>query len=48
VQTCCDQSLLVVADGAGWIRTFFRDYLAHLPQAEMVLDWHHLARQEAA
>jgi len=45
VQTCCDQSLLVVADGAGWIRTFFRDYLALLPQAEMVLDWHHLAQK---
>jgi hypothetical protein len=42
-----DRSLLVVADGAAWIRTFYRDYLARLPQAEMLLDWHHLVRQEA-
>jgi len=48
VQTCYDQSLLVVADGAGWIRTFYRDHLAHLPKTELLLDWHHLARQEAA
>jgi len=27
VQTCCDQSLLVVADGAGWIRC--AGWLAH-------------------
>ncbi len=45
VQACCARSLLVVADGAGWIRTFFRDHLATFPQAEMVLDWYHLAKK---
>ena len=45
VSTCVDQSLLVVADGAAWIRTFYRDYLADLPQAELLLDWHHLAQK---
>ncbi len=30
VTACVDQSLLVVADGASWIRTFYRDYLADL------------------
>ncbi len=45
VQTCYDQSLLVVTDGAGWIRTFCRDYLARLPQTELLLDWHHLAKK---
>ncbi len=38
VQTCVDQSLLVVADGASWIRAFFQEHLARYPQAEMVLD----------
>jgi hypothetical protein len=45
VRSCLEQSLLVVADGASWIRTFFRDDLAHLPGAQMVLDWHHLAKK---
>jgi len=45
VSACVDQSLLVVADGAAWIRTFYRDYLADLPQAELLLDWHHLAQK---
>ena len=36
---CCERSLLVVADGASWIRTFFAEHLASYPQAEMVLDW---------
>ncbi len=45
VAACFDQSLLVVADGAGWIRTFYRDHLAHLPHTEMLLDWHHLAQK---
>lgn len=40
VRTCADQSLLVLMDGARWIRAFFRDHLADLPRAEMVLDWH--------
>ena len=45
VHACCDRSLLVVADGASWIRTFYRDYLATVPGAEMVLDWYHLAKK---
>ena len=45
VQACFDRSLLVLADGAGWIRTFFRDHLAALPQTEMLLEWYHLARK---
>lgn len=45
VQACCARSLLVVADGAGWIRTFFRDHLAAFRQAEMLLDWYHLGKK---
>jgi hypothetical protein len=45
VHACAEQSLLVVADGASWIRTFFRDSLANVPRAEMLLDWHHLAQK---
>ena len=48
VHACHEQSLLVVADGASWIRTFYRDHLASVPGAQMLLDWHHLARQEVA
>ncbi len=42
VRTCDARSLLVLADGARWIRAFYRDYLTPLPQATMLLDWHHL------
>jgi hypothetical protein len=45
VQACVDQSLLVVADGASWIRAFFQEHLARYPQAAMVLDWYHLAQK---
>lgn len=45
MHTCVDQSLLVLMDGARWIRAAFRDHLADLPQAEMVLDWHHLRQR---
>jgi hypothetical protein len=45
VHACAEQSLLVVADGASWIRTFYRDYLADVPGAELILDWHHLAKK---
>jgi hypothetical protein len=45
VHACVERSLLVVADGAAWIRTFYRDYLAPFPGAEMLLDWHHLAQK---
>ncbi len=45
MQACVDRSLLVVADGASWIRTFFHEHLTAYPQAEMVLDWYHLAQK---
>ena len=39
-----DRSLLVIADGAAWMRSFFRDHLPALPQSEMRRGWYHLAR----
>jgi hypothetical protein len=42
VHACQDQSLRVIGDGAAWIRTVYRAYLAAAPGAEMVLDWYHL------
>jgi hypothetical protein len=45
VQACCARSLLVVSDGASWIRTFFQEQLTAFPQAEMLLDWYHLAKK---
>ena len=39
VHACQERSLLVIGDGASWIRTFFRDHLASFPGAEMVRDW---------
>jgi len=35
-------SLLLIADGARWIRTFFTDMLAQVPDKTMLLDWYHL------
>jgi hypothetical protein len=35
-------SLLLIADGARWIRTFFTDRLAQVPDKIMLLDWYHL------
>jgi hypothetical protein len=45
VLSCFDRSLLVIADGARWIRASYQDCLACLPQTRMVLDWHHLAQK---
>jgi hypothetical protein len=42
VHACQGHSLLVIGDGASWIRTFYQDYLSATPGAEMVLDWYHL------
>ena len=42
VRACQERALLVLADGARWIRTFFERSLAHLPQATLLLDWPHL------
>jgi Uncharacterised protein family (UPF0236) len=35
-------SLLLIADGARWIRTFYSDMLAQVPDKTMLLDWYHL------
>jgi hypothetical protein len=45
VLACFDHSLLVIADGARWIRTFYHTHLACLPNTRMVLDWHHLKQK---
>ncbi len=36
------RSLLLIADGARWIRTFFSEALLQIPSKTMILDWHHL------
>jgi hypothetical protein len=38
-------SLLLIADGARWIRNFFTDTLAALANKTMILDWHHLKQR---
>ena len=38
------RSLLLIADGARWIRGFFQDMVAGVAAKTMVLDWDHLAR----
>jgi hypothetical protein len=38
-------SLLLIADGARWIRTFFSDTLALIVGTTMLLDWHHLKQK---
>jgi len=38
-------SLLLIADGARWIRSFFADALANLTDKTMLLDWHHLRQK---
>ena len=35
-------SLLLIADGAGWIRTFFTETLARIRDKTKILDWYHL------
>src|SRR5262249_17467264 len=35
-------SVLVIADGARWIRTFFTEILVPIPNKTMILDWYHL------
>jgi hypothetical protein len=37
------RALLLISDGARWIRTVFRERLAPLPRSTHLLDWHHLA-----
>ncbi len=38
-------SLLLIADGARWIRSFFLDTLATVADKTMLLDWHHLQQK---
>jgi hypothetical protein len=38
-------SLLLIADGARWIRSFFTETLATLRDKTMLLDWHHLKQK---
>ena len=38
-------SLLLIADGARWIRSFFTDTLSHNSRKTMVLDWYHLRQR---
>jgi hypothetical protein len=38
-------SLLLLADGARWIRSFFTETLTGLADKMMILDWHHLKQK---
>jgi hypothetical protein len=38
-------SLLLIADGARWIRSFFTETLAMITDKTMLLDWHHLQQK---
>jgi len=38
-------SLLLIADGARWIRSFFTETLGQIPRRTMLLDWHHLRQR---
>jgi hypothetical protein len=38
-------ALLLIADGARWIRSFFTETLAALTDKTMLLDWHHLKQK---
>jgi hypothetical protein len=37
--------LLLIADGARWIRSFFTDTLSQVTRKTMLLDWHHLRQR---
>jgi hypothetical protein len=39
------RSLLLIGDGARWIRNFFADCLAWLPDKQMILDWYHVRKK---
>jgi len=39
------RSLLLIADGAGWIRDFFTQMLSRVPNKQMILDWYHLHKK---
>ena len=37
--------LIVLGDGASWIRTFFEEHLAAYSDKQLILDWYHLAKK---
>jgi hypothetical protein len=37
--------ILLLGDGAKWIRNFFTEWLKGFPAKELVLDWHHLLKK---
>lgn len=39
------RSLLLIADGAGWIRDFFTQMLGRVPNKQMILDWYYLHKK---
>jgi hypothetical protein len=39
------RSLLLLADGARWIRAFYAELLARIPNKQMILDWYHLHKK---
>ena len=39
------RSLVLIADGARWIRNFFHDWLAEGSRVHMILDWFHLHKK---
>ena len=38
-------ALLLIADGARWIRSFFPETLRAVTQKTMILDWHYLRQR---
>ena len=40
-----DRRLLLLADGAKWIRNFYQLLQGYLPTSQMILDWFHLQRK---
>jgi len=47
LQVCLrgDRRLLVIADGARWIRAWYHALAATLPQSRLLLDWYHLGKK---
>ncbi len=39
------RKLLLIADGARWIRSFFAEMLGNIPDKAMILDWYHLRKK---
>jgi hypothetical protein len=39
------RALLLIADGARWVRNFYTDLLVRFPDKQMILDWYHLRKK---